>query len=568
MDDLAARTRAWIAGDPDPATRDELEGLLDAGASDELTERMAGTLAFGTAGLRGAVEAGSNRMNRAVVIRATRGLVDVLLARHGGPPAAPVVVGFDARLSSRQFTDDTIGVLTAAGIDVRFFPEPIPTPPVAFAAKVLGAPAAIVVTASHNPPADNGYKLYDANAAQIVPPTDDEVAAAIDAVGPAIAVPRLDGALAGSVDLARPVPPDIFDRYWAEVAAVRPPPPPTTAKVVYTPLHGVGWAPFARVLALGGHAEVVAVPAQVEPDGRFPTVPFPNPEEPGALDLAIALADEEGADVVLANDPDGDRLAAAVPDGDRWRTLTGNQIGVLLADRMLDAWSGPERPIVINSIVSTPMLGEIARVHGSHFEQCLTGFKWIANAAIDLEAAGAGRFVFGFEEALGYSVGPVVRDKDGLSAGLVFADLVADCRHRGITVLDQLAALHRRHGVWVSTQMSVVRPGTAGLAEIAGAMDRLAGEVPDQLAGHPVLGHRDFRVGEEARPRWLAASALVELDLGGGSRVLIRPSGTEPKLKVYVDLRRDPGDDPEVAEEGALVEAHAIGSSTVAWLGF
>lgn len=567
MDDLVARTRAWIEGDPDPETRDELTRLLAVGDHDELGERMAGTLAFGTAGLRGAVEGGSNRMNRAVVIRTTRGLADVLRARHGGPPSAPVVVGFDARLSSRQFTEDTIGVLTAAGIEVRYFPEPTPTPLVAFAAKVLGAAAAIVVTASHNPPRDNGYKVYDANAAQIVPPTDGEIARAIDEVGPATSVPRDEGVLAGLVDLAAPVPNDVFDRYWAEIRACRPEAPTAMVRVVYTPMHGVGAAPFARVLALGGRSEVIAVPQQAEPDGRFPTVAFPNPEEPGALDLAQALATDEGADLILANDPDADRLAAAIPAADGWRILTGNQIGVLMADYLLGAWSGPRRPIVINSIVSTPMLGSIATAHDAHFEQTLTGFKWIANAAMDLEADGTGTFVFGFEEALGYSVGPVVRDKDGLSAGLVFADLVGHAIDEGRTVDDLLADLYRRHGVWVSTQVSIVRPGTTGAAEIAAAMDRLTRELPDELVGTTVVGHRDFREDAEERPRWLAATPLVELDLGGGSRVLIRPSGTEPKLKIYVDLRVRAEDDIAAVEAAARDRADRIGRATADWLG-
>lgn len=568
MDDLVARTRAWIAGDPDPETRDELTRLLATGDHAELAERMAGTLAFGTAGLRGRVEGGSNRMNRAVVIRTTRGLADVLLARYDGAVTAPVVVGFDGRLSSRTFAEDTIGVLGAAGIPVRWFAEPTATPMVAYAAKVLGASAAVVVTASHNPPADNGYKVYDANAAQIIPPTDAEIAAAIDRVGPAVDVPRLAGALAGEIPTATKVPTEVYDEYWHEVVAARPPRPDRRVRVVYTPMHGVGWRPFAETLHRGGGAEVMPVPEQVEPDGRFPTVAFPNPEEPGALDLALALASESDADVVLANDPDADRLAAAVPSPEGWRTLTGNQLGVLLADHVLEHWERPERPILINSIVSTPMLGAIAATHDAHFEQTLTGFKWIANAAIALEADGVGAFAFGFEEALGYSVGSIVHDKDGIAAGLLFADLVATCLDRGETVLDRLGRLYRRHGVWVSTQVSVVRPGTSGLAEISGAMDRLLSERPDRLGDTPVLGHRDFRIGADDRPAWLGATPLVELDLGDGSRVLIRPSGTEPKLKIYTDLRADVGEDPGASEAAAMDTARSLAESAAAWLGF
>jgi phosphomannomutase len=542
MAGLLARARAWIEGDPDPATRGELRGLIDAGNLEELVDRMAGNLVFGTAGMRGRVEAGSNRMNRAVVIRATRGLADVLLATCGGVPQAPVVVGFDARSSSRTFTADTIGVLAGAGIPVRYFPDPVPTPIVAFTARLLAAPAAVVVTASHNPASDNGYKVYGNDAAQIIPPLDREIAEAIHRVGPAAAVPRAKGAMGGGSPLATPAPSDILDRYWDEIASVRVgSDADRSLRIVYTPLHGVGWAVVEEVLRRGGFEGVHPVPSQRDPHGRFPTAPFPNPEERGALDPALALAAELDADLVLANDPDVDRLAVAIPTEGGWRRLTGDQIGVLLADHLLRHWSGPERPIVINTVVSSPMLRSLAEGYGARFEQTLTGFKWIAHAALGLEAAAAGRFCFGYEEALGYMVGSVVRDKDGISAALAFADLAALLRAEGRGVLDRLDDLYRRHGLWVSSHDTVARPGVVGLAELDSALDRLRSEPPTSLAGMVVSGVQDFREGAETRPLWQPSASLVALQLADRGCVLIRPSGTEPKLKVYVHLRAEAG---------------------------
>jgi len=565
---LRCTTEAWIAADPDPAARAELQALLDAGDEAALADRMGGTLAFGTAGIRGVVEAGSNRMNRAVVIRTTRGLADYLLATR--PGSGPVVVGYDGRLSSRAFAADTVGVLAAAGFPVRYFPEVAPTPLVAYAARVLGATAAVVVTASHNPPRDNGYKAYDANAAQIIPPVDAGIAAAIDRVGPAIGVPRVEGALEGTSDLARPIEAAIAARYVEEVLALRPAvAADRSLRIVYTPMHGVGRLLAERVLRRAGFADLLVVAEQAEPDGRFPTVAFPNPEEPGALDLAQALAVRVGADLILANDPDADRLAVCLPRDGEWAALTGNQVGLLLADFLLEhAGPGPT-PLVVNSIVSSPMLASIAAHYGARFEATLTGFKWIANAALDLAAAEGTRFVFGYEEALGYTAGPVVRDKDGISAALLFAEMAAHCRAMQETVWDRLARLYRRHGLWVSTQRSVVRLGSRGAAEIAGAMELLRHRVPERLGDAVVAGSTDFRDGAEGRPRWLASTALVALDLGPAGRALVRPSGTEPKLKIYVDRRvaLGAGDDLARAEAGAVAGAQAVAADLAAFLG-
>jgi phosphomannomutase len=538
--------RAWLAGDPDPATRDELQRLLDAGDEDELADRLGMSLEFGTAGLRGVVGAGSNRMNRAVVTRTSRGLADHLLATVPDAAERGVVVGFDARLDSADFAAVTVGVLAAAGLQVRWFPTPQPTPLIAYAQKALDAAAAVVITASHNPPEYNGYKVYAEGAAQIVPPTDALIAAAIDAAGPANQIP-VDDPLPS--DRVAPVDAEIVDRYFADLAAARPTVEGPDLAIVYTPLHGVAGDLVERALAEGGYEQVHTVPSQAEPDGRFPTVRFPNPEEPGAMDAALELAAEVGAELVVANDPDGDRLAAAVPDAaGAYRMLTGNQIGVLLTDHLLRG-RDVDRPLVVASIVSTPMFVDVARSYGAHAEWTLTGFKWICAAARDLEKAAGHTFVYGFEEALGSSVGTVVRDKDGIGAAVAFADLARSLKAQGRTILDRLEELYRAHGLWVSHQHSITRPGMEGLAEIAQAMTKLETAVPAELAGEQVLSSTDYRVGADQRPPWLEAHDLVVLELTDG-RALIRPSGTEPKLKIYVDLRGE-------LREGETLDARA-----------
>jgi phosphomannomutase len=557
-DDLRTAAETWIGSDPDAATRAELQAILDSGDADELEARMGPTLRFGTAGIRGVVGAGPGRMNRAVVIRTTAGLAEYLHARGRGDGF--VALGYDGRTSSRRFAEDTAGVLAAAGIEVRYFEGTAPTPLVAFAGRELGSTAAVVITASHNPPADNGYKVYDANGAQIIPPVDADIAAAIARAPGAIDVPRIEGALDGASDLAIPLV-GLESRYveavleWRATEHSGP-----TPHVAYTPLHGVGGPLCVELLAAGGHDSVAVVPEQAEPDGEFPTVSFPNPEEPGAMDLVEALGTTEESDVVIANDPDADRLAVSIPVDGGWRRLTGNEIGVLLGDFVLERRGEGEQDLVVNSVVSSPMLAAVAEAHGARFEQTLTGFKWISNAGLDLEEQGH-RFVFGYEEALGYTVGPVVRDKDGMSAALWFVDLVAAEAERGRTVLDRLGDLWDRHGLWMSSQHSVRREGTDGAVEIAAAMGRLRTETPTAVAGRDVVRVEDFASGAAERPRWLPAANLVVLHLEGGSRVLARPSGTEPKLKFYADVRGDDDEDRVQQEADRLARelAAAVG---------
>jgi phosphomannomutase len=548
LDALISSARAWVEGDPDPETRDELERLIEAGDAAGLADRLGERLQFGTAGLRGEVGAGPNRMNRAAVIQATRGLATHL--QNQGLDG-PVVVGYDARLSSRQFMEDTVGVLAAAGIPVRHFEESTPTPLVAFAALRLQAAAAVVVTASHNPPQDNGYKVYAANGAQIVPPDDELIAAAIAEAGPANRVPRIRWAEVAGSELCSPLEPAaVFDSYLRALTRPRPEREAAPLRIVYTPLHGVGGRYTQSVLEHGGH-EVIPVASQFSPDGAFPTVAFPNPEEPGALDAAFAVAAAEGdVDLIIANDPDADRLSVSVPGPNGWQALSGNQVGALLADWALDGTHAA--PMVLNSVVSSPMLGRIAAARHAVWETTLTGFKWIWNAALDL--ADQAEYVMGYEEALGYSVGPAVRDKDGISAALVFADLAAHEKASGRTVLDRLAGLYREVGVWASAQHSVRFEGPGGMDRIAPALDAVAAQPPHELLGTPVTGLLDYRRGADQRPRYLGATPLLELQLGDAGRCLIRPSGTEPKLKIYVDLV-EPGVTGTTAELMGRVEA-------------
>ncbi|HSJ85532.1 MAG TPA: phospho-sugar mutase [Acidimicrobiia bacterium] len=566
MKDLLAEARSWIEGDPDPGTRRGLQILVDGDDQEGLLRAMGEPLTFGTAGIRGEVGPGSGRMNRATVIRTTRGLVDYLLKKHLGAPDDPVVIGFDARPDSRTFAEDAAGVIAAAGIRARYFPGVIPTPLVAFAAKHLGAPAAVVITASHNPPADNGYKVYDSNAAQIIPPTDVGIAAAIEEVGPARDVPRIESVFAGNSDLVSPVPEDIVDDYWQELNETRPDPRSSDLAIVYTPLHGVGGATVLRMFDRAGHTGLIPVPEQLEPDGTFPTVAFPNPEEPGALDLALQLAKDADADLVLANDPDADRLAAAVPSSGEWRLLSGNELGALLGDYVLRNWPHTQPPIVVNSVVSSPMMGRIAAKRGAVHEVSLTGFKWIINAGLALEERGVGRFAFGYEEALGYSVGRTVRDKDGISAAVVMADLAAGEAASGRGVIDRLHEIWDEVGLWVSAQHSIVRTGAEGRKALLVAVDRVGERPPSQLLGSGVTEVTDYRLGGEERPPWLGAQDLVELTLGEEGRILVRPSGTEPKLKIYVDLSGATTPDHATAHARLLARAQDLAVAVGEWL--
>jgi phosphomannomutase len=548
-DGLVAAARAWRDDDPDPETRAELDRLLadEKPDVDELADRFGARLQFGTAGLRGEMGAGPNRMNRAVVIRATAGLAAHLAATgHAGDP---VLVGYDARHRSDRFARDAAAVLAAAGFPVHLADRPIPTPVLAFGVRHLGCGAGVQVTASHNPPRDNGYKVYLDDGAQIVPPSDAEISAQIDAVASVAGVPRT----ADDDPRIRAAGDDLIGAYVRGALAQATSPDSRDLRVVYTPMHGVGRDVVVEVLSRAGFDPPVVVAEQAAPDPDFPTVAFPNPEEPGALDLALALAESEQADVVLANDPDVDRLAVALPvsasAGGGWAPLTGDEIGVVLADWLLARGDGADR-LVVTSIVSSSMLGRLAAARGVVSAETLTGFKWLARAGLDRPDL---RFVYGYEEALGSCVGTLVRDKDGITAALAFAELAAFERARGRSVRDRLDDLARELGVHATRQRSIVVGGVDGLARMTAAVDALAAAPPTQLAGVPVLDVEDLRLGGRVPP---TDGVVVR---GDGVRLIVRPSGTEPKLKCYAEAVVPVGADvdlPAAREQGdATVDA-------------
>ncbi|MFI1020521.1 phospho-sugar mutase [Streptomyces olivaceus] len=509
-DDLLARAKAWLAEDPDPDTRAELAALIDAEDHTALTARFAGTLQFGTAGLRGELGAGPMRMNRSVVVRAAAGLAAYL--KKQGHTDGLVVVGYDARHKSADFARDTAAVMTGAGLRAAVLPRPLPTPVLAFAIRHLGAVAGVEVTASHNPPRDNGYKVYLGDGSQIVPPADAEIAAEIDAVRSLHDVPRPETGWQTLTD-------DVLDAYLVRTDAVLAPDSHRTARTVYTALHGVGKDTLLAAFARAGFPQPVLVTEQADPDPEFPTVAFPNPEEPGAMDLAFAQARETNPDLIIANDPDADRLAVAVPDGTDWRMLRGDEVGALLAAHLVTRGRGAHGTFA-ESIVSSSLLGRIAAKAGLPHAETLTGFKWIARVE-DIR--------YGYEEALGYCVDPEgVRDKDGITAALLITELASTLKEAGRTLLDLLDDLAVEHGLHATDQLSV---RVEDLSLIAAAMHRLREQPPTGLAGLPVTNAEDLTRGTDTLPP--TDGLRYTLD---GARVVVRPSGTEPKLKCYLEV--------------------------------
>lgn len=501
----------WIADDPDDDSRAELQNILaramggEAGAGDELADRMAGPLEFGTAGLRGPVRAGPNGMNVAVVTRTTAGVADWLTAQ--GHSGGVVVVGRDARHGSEAFATAAAEVLTAAGFAVKVLPGPLPTPVLAFAVLELRAVAGIQITASHNPPADNGYKLYDATGGQIVPPSDGQIEQAIAAAPAAVSVPRAPG--------AEVLGDELRDAYLAKVALL-PRSPERTVKVAATALHGVGAETLRAAFELAGFTDLHLVTEQAEPDPEFPTVAFPNPEEPGATDLLLELASEIDADLAIALDPDADRCALGVRERDgSWRMLRGDETGVLLGAHVLST-TDTNDPLVATTIVSSSMLSEVAKEFNARYAETLTGFKWLVHAGDGL--------VFAYEEALGLCVNPdFVRDKDGIAAAVLSAGLIASLRVAGRTPLDVLDELAVRHGVHLTDQVSL---RVTDLSVREKLMAGLRATPPATVGGTDVTM-------EDLLP-----DADVLRLTGDGVRVVIRPSGTEPKLKAYLQVKQ------------------------------
>ncbi|GAA8849500.1 phospho-sugar mutase [Helicobacter pylori] len=517
-DDLLTAAREWAADDPDPATREELLAVVsaaeggDPAAVADLADRFTGLLQFGTAGLRGALGAGPHRMNRAVVIRAAAGLVAHLQEASSAPF---VVIGRDARYNSDAFAIDTAAVVTAAGGRAVLLPEPLPTPVLAFAIRHLGADAGVMVTASHNPPQDNGYKVYLGDGSQIVPPSDAQIAAKIDQVASVASVPRAESGWEVLGD-------EVLEAYLDAVSGVVGLDTPRDLSVLHTALHGVGDTTVERAFERAGFAAPAKVAEQAAPDPNFPTVAFPNPEEDGALDAALAAARATSPDLVIANDPDADRCAVAVPDpavDGGWRLLRGDELGVLLASHLIMR-GVPEGRRMANSIVSSRLLAAMCRLSGVAHEETLTGFKWIARVE---------GLHYGYEEALGYCVAPdLVRDKDGVSAALLVAELAAILKAEGRTLLDVLDDLHRQLGVHATDAFSI---RVEDLADIGRIMDRLRQEPPTEVADSLVASAEDLSVGAGGLPPTDGLRYLLDDD----SRIIVRPSGTEPKLKVYLE---------------------------------
>ncbi len=526
-DDLLTTARAWLAAEPDDDLRDELAGLVAAAeAGDDggqLEGRFAGRLQFGTAGLRAAVGAGSMRMNRLVVRQAAAGLADWLVDSVDDARERGVVIAHDARRKSDAFADDTARVLAAHGIRAMVLPGVQPTPVLAWSITGLGAAAGVVVTASHNPPADNGYKVYLETGCQIVSPVDAEIAERIGRHDP-LTVPLAapDDALIERLDGTW------TDAYVAAAPSVRLRPEVPGVTVAYTAMHGVGGAVVERVFAGAGMPPPVVVAAQHEPDGTFPTVAFPNPEEPGAMDLLLEAATASGASIALANDPDADRLGVAIPTpGGGWRKLSGDEIGWLLADHILTNTSGDDR-LVVTTLVSSSLLGRMAEAHGIHSVETFTGFKWIGRVVLDRPDE---RFVFGYEQALGYLVTDRPLDKDGITAALLMAEVAAVAAADGVTVQDRLDDLAARFGRYVTAERSVPLPPSEGRAWVTS----MIADPPAEVGGRPVTSTTSFPEPD-----------LLRLVLDGGVRLQLRPSGTEPKVKLYgeaVDVDRAALDD-------------------------
>ncbi|MEO6418979.1 MAG: phospho-sugar mutase [Polyangiaceae bacterium] len=563
-DQLRSLAQKWADNDPDPATQLEIKELLAAPdlTKTDLADRFAGALEFGTAGLRGIIGAGPNRMNRAVILCTTWGLGQYLLAAVPDAKTRGVVIGFDGRRLSREFAEDTACVLAAMGIRSLVFEDYAPTPLTSFGVKYLKAAAGVMVTASHNPPEYNGYKVYWGNSAQIIPPIDLAIAASIAKAPAAKSVPRLTRAEAEKSGLWQVAPPAVERAYLDAVRALEVNEAGDRAlPIVYTPMHGVGDRLARIAFAEAGFTNVTSVPEQQEPDGRFPTVAFPNPEEKGAMDLSFALARKLGAALVVANDPDADRLAAAVPlksSPTGYVQLTGNQLGVLLGHYLLtEGKKRTGKTAVLASIVSSPMLGTIAEALGVHYEETLTGFKWIANRAMELERDGTA-FVFGYEEALGYTVGDVVRDKDGISAAVMMGEITSVLLARGKTVLEELELISRKFGLYVSQQVSVTKKGASGQEEIRALMDRLRASPPSVIGPLAVIAVSDFATqtrrvvaGGKTTALTLPKSNVITYELEGRSRIIARPSGTEPKIKFYFDVREPvKAGEPFAAAEG------------------
>ncbi|WP_217526480.1 phospho-sugar mutase [Vibrio cholerae] len=528
----------WLARDPDPKTRQELQQLIDTQQDAQIAERFQSRLEFGTAGLRGKVGCGPNRMNRLVIQETAAGLGQYLIAQLPDAKKCGVVIGYDGRPDSQQFAHDTASVLTSLGIKTYLTYQVAATPIVAFGVRHFNAAAAVVVTASHNPPEYNGFKVYWENGAQIIPPHDAGIAACIDQAAQQ-AIPYLALEQAEQQGLLHWLRDEYYQTYRKTIGAsplLQHHTKPQALSLAYTAMHGVGANMAETLLADAGFTQVSSVKEQREPDGTFPTVNFPNPEEAGAMDMVMALAKKVGAQLACANDPDADRFAVAARKADgEYQMLTGDQVGSLFGHYLLSQ-TDARRQLVGNTIVSSSLLSKIAAAHGARYYQTLTGFKWLTNVAMQ-EQTEQHQFLFAYEEALGYTIGSTVWDKDGLSALVAFAQLAAELNAQGKTVWDQLEALYRQHGLHVNAQRSIaLAPNSPPVG------DKLRTTPPTDIAGRKVLIVEDFKLARrtfadgKTEAITLPTSDVLIYHLDGGARVIVRPSGTEPKLKCYYEV--------------------------------
>ncbi|WP_415721808.1 phospho-sugar mutase [Photobacterium ganghwense] len=528
----------WLARDPDPVTREELQRLIDTNDRDALEDRFSSRLAFGTAGLRGIVGAGPNRMNRLVIQETALGLGKYLLATFSDAASRGVVIGYDGRPDSSQFARDAAAMLASLGIKVYLTEKVAPTPLVAFGVRHLGTAAGIVVTASHNPPAYNGFKVYWDNGAQIIPPHDSGISAQIDiaATEPLPVMSMEDAEQQGYLTWLGTDFYNIYRHTLNSNPILSNHTKPSSISLAYTAMHGVGAEMAEQLLLDHGFTKVFSVKAQREPDGTFPTVSFPNPEEPGAMDMVIAEAKANNAMLACANDPDADRFAVAVRTHDgRYKMLTGDQVGVLLGYYLLNR-ERPKKMLVGTTIVSSSLLKRIAEAVGAGFYQTLTGFKWLTNVAMQKQTNDS-QFLFAYEEALGYTVGQTVWDKDGLSALVAFAQMTAELTAQGKTVWDQLEGIYREHGFYLNAQRSIaLDPNSPPLG------DRLRAEQPNTIANRSVVCVEDLKTSQrqyadgKVEAIDLPSSDVLIYWLDDDSRVVVRPSGTEPKLKCYYEV--------------------------------
>ena len=530
LSDLIQKAYTWLEIDPDPNTRKQIQNWIDTQDETSLVAAFGPRLHFGTAGLRGKIGPGPSQMNRALVRKVSYGLADYL-SQKTGEDTPVMVIGYDGRHQSLEFAQETASVFLKQGYDVYLSSTVVPTPLLAFSVVHLNAIAGVMVTASHNPPQDNGFKVYWGNGAQIIPPHDSGISRCIDRVSVDTLPTDLNFETLQKSDSFHWIPSRVEDQYFKAILKPRIlPQSPENLKVVYTAMHGVGYSSFKKAMDLCGYTACIPVQEQIQPDPLFPTVSFPNPEEKGALDLALKEAEAQQADLILAHDPDADRLAVVARDQGQLKSFTGDQVGALIAYDLFNHLDLKSDDLVASTIVSSSLLSKMAKEVGIQYAETLTGFKWIANRCLSHQSENK-RFLFGYEEAIGYSMHGIVYDKDGVSAALYLADMAARAKEEGQTLWDKLNEVYRKYGLYLSSLKSRVRAGREGALEIQKWMHQLRQNPPQKIAGLKVVHFLDYDRLDD-----LLKGNVLRFQLEDQSRVIARPSGTEPKIKFYFEV--------------------------------